>query len=285
MQKFIIGFVATALLLPRLACADEVTRQVQEELRRRHLFFSNIDGRNTPETSTAVRRYQERQGFPATGITDETTLHSLGITAEPAPPAEGNNDLLPDVPVLRSDDALPDGNRDTHPAPPPPPASSQPITRRDAADFIHRYVAAVESPNIHDELGLYSERVDYYDHGLVDRQYVQNELAVYDQRWPRRNYAILSGVRLEKSAGKQLAKFRLAFQVANSTANRAARGRIDETFGLVRSSDGNLQIVSLRERRVRRNSHGRRGPRTATSPTEDPVVRSMRRAFHSMFHH
>ncbi|MDP9004854.1 MAG: peptidoglycan-binding protein [Verrucomicrobiota bacterium] len=80
------------------ARADEQTRQVQEELRKRYLFFRDIDGRATPDYSIALRRYQERQGFAQTGVADEMTLYSLGI-GEPSPPAEGAPEL-PDVPVL-----------------------------------------------------------------------------------------------------------------------------------------------------------------------------------------
>jgi hypothetical protein len=281
-QKFTARLLLIALLLPSITRGDEVTRQVQEELRRRHLFFNEIDGRNTPDVAVALRRYQERQGFPATGVADNVTLRSLGLANEPAPPAEGATELLPDVPVLRSDSALPEANRESRPVAPPPAASAkwQPITKAETTDFVRRYLAACESPSVHDELALYADTVDYYDHGPVDRQYIQNELAVYDQRWSRRKYTLSAPVRVSKSDGKTTAKFRVAFEVANPTANRSAHGRTDETFGLTRRADGGLQIVSVREERVRRNSRARR-----SRTNDDPVVRGVRKAFRSMFHH
>src|SRR3954462_9835277 len=81
--------------------ADEETRQVQEELRKRHLFFRDIDGRPSVEYAIALKRYQQRQGVSQSGVADEVTLYSLGI-GEPVSPAEGKADL-PDVPVLKSD--------------------------------------------------------------------------------------------------------------------------------------------------------------------------------------
>jgi hypothetical protein len=281
-QKLTTRILLIALLLAKIAHADEMTRQVQEELRRRHLFFNEIDGRNTPDVAVALRRYQERQGFAPTGVADNVTLRSLGLVNEPAPPAEGSAELLPDVPVLRSDSALPESSRESRPVAPPPAATAklQPITKTEAADFVRRYLAACESPSVHDELGFYGNTVDYYDHGMVDRQYIQNELAVYDQRWSRRKYTLSAPVRVSESAGKTTAKFRVAFEVANPLVNRSAHGRIDETFGLLRRGDGGLQIVSIREQRVRRSSRARR-----SRTNDDPVVRSVRKAFRSIFHH
>ena len=90
-------------LIPRWSGADEQVRQVQEELRRRNLYFGEVDGRNTEEIHEAMRRYQQRKGFPATGAFEQETLRSLGIQMEP--PAAGTTEPLPDVPVLKSDSA------------------------------------------------------------------------------------------------------------------------------------------------------------------------------------
>ncbi|MFL6539271.1 MAG: peptidoglycan-binding protein, partial [Chthoniobacterales bacterium] len=55
-------FIACLLLLFSTAqiYADEQVRQVQEELRRRNLYFGDIDGTPTPELENALRRYQAR---------------------------------------------------------------------------------------------------------------------------------------------------------------------------------------------------------------------------------
>jgi hypothetical protein len=275
-----LSFVVTALLAVAVARGDEVVRQVQEELRRRHLFFNEIDGRNTPDVAIALRKYQERQGFPASGLADEMTLRSLGIENEPAPPADSGAELLPDVPVLRSDSAPPAAT--TRANLPPPPVTSarvRPIAKAEAAEFVRRYLSACESPNVHDELGMYADRVDYFDHGVVDRQYVQNELAVYDQRWPRRSYKLTTGLRLNKTGEATAAKFAVAFQVASLASNRKASGKIEQTFGLARRADGNLEIISIREERVRR-THSRH----RRDYSDDAVVRSVRSVFHGIFH-
>src|SRR3954468_10963852 len=100
-QKALFFFLVCTLASSNVGRADEETRQVQEELRKRHLFFRDIDGKPSAEYALAIKRYQQRMGFAQTGVADDFTLYSLGI-GEATPPAEGVANL-PDMPVLRSD--------------------------------------------------------------------------------------------------------------------------------------------------------------------------------------
>lgn len=92
-----------------LACSivtlygDEDTRSTQEELRRRNIYFGDIDGKTSPELAQALRHYQKRKGLGVTGENDHDTLRSLGLAGRApndAPPKELS---LPDEPVLKSD--------------------------------------------------------------------------------------------------------------------------------------------------------------------------------------
>ena len=111
--------------------ADETVRRVQEELRKRNLYFGDVDGLLTATTSSALRRYQQRKGFDPNGQIDVVTLRSLMIPApagqaavayvpgkgpSPAPPdgagpivgasvLAGGESSWPDITVLRSDEA------------------------------------------------------------------------------------------------------------------------------------------------------------------------------------
>jgi hypothetical protein len=220
-----------------------------------------------------LRRYQARQGFPVTGTADGITLYSLRI-GEPLPPAEGATELL-DVAVLKSDSAL----RELKPLPPAPTkaASAAAATRADIRNFIRRYLDACQSLNPQDELAFYAERVDYFDHGLVDKPYIQNELAVYDQRWPARKYSLGDSIRIVKNGGNTIVKFRVAFRLANEAQARKARGRVDDTFGLAKRGDSGLEIVSMHEARLRRPSRHRPNPAAA-------LGRSVQKVFRSIFH-
>jgi hypothetical protein len=257
-------------------CADEETRQVQEELRKRHLFFRDIDGRTSLEFAIALKRYQARQGFAVTGVADEMTLYSLGI-GEPAPPAEGSTDL-PDVPVLKSDAALPE----IRPRPAPVPTKAEnagDVAKADIRNFLRRYLDACQSPNPQDELAFYADRVEYYDHGAVDKPYIQNELAVYNQRWPNRKYSMGDSLGVVRAGTNTIVKVRVTFDVANLTQNRKAGGRTDDTFSLAKRGDS-LEIVSVKEARVRRPSRHRRRPPNfpaAVGRTVHKVFRSILR--------
>lgn len=59
--------------------ADDQIQTLQKELRKRHLFFSDIDGRFTPELALSLMQYQKRKGFPDNGVLDDETLQSFGI--------------------------------------------------------------------------------------------------------------------------------------------------------------------------------------------------------------
>jgi len=86
--------------------ADDQVRSTQEELRRRNVYFGDIDGRRSEEYSEALRRYQKRKGLAASGQDDHDTLRSLGVL--PRSPNEPPPKELewPAEPVLKSDSHL-----------------------------------------------------------------------------------------------------------------------------------------------------------------------------------
>jgi len=275
-KKSLILFLLCALAGWSRAFADEETRQVQEELRKRHLFFRDIDGRQSQEYSMALKRYQQRQGFAQTGYADEITLYSLGI-GEAAPPAEGARDL-PDLPVLKSDAAL----HEPRPTRPPVPTKEQnagDVAKAEIRNFLRRYFDACESQNPDDELAFFAERVEYFDHGVVDKPYIRNELAVYDQRWPNRKYDLGDSLRVVRIGNNTIAKIRVAFDVANPEHSRKANGRTDGTFNLAKRGDS-LEIVSIKEARVRRPSRHRRRPPNFPAA----VGRTIHHVFRNVFH-
>ncbi len=275
-QSTLFLFLVCALANWSNVRADEETRQVQEELRKRHLFFRDIDGKPSAEYALAIKRYQQRMGFAQSGVADAFTLYSLGI-GEPAPPAEGVTNL-PDVPVLKSDASVPE-TKSTRPAVPTKEENAGSVAREEIRGFLRRYFDACASPNPDDELAFYAERVEYYDHGPVERSYIRNELAVYDQRWPTRKYTVGDSLRVTHNGNNTVARTRVSFEVANHERNRDAKGRIDTTFNLAKHGDS-LQIVSVKEARVRRPSRHRRKPPNFPAA----VSRTIQHFYRSIFH-
>jgi peptidoglycan hydrolase-like protein with peptidoglycan-binding domain len=78
---------AFQLLLITAVFADEQVRNVQIELRKRHLFHGDSTGEITPALTAAIRHYQEIKGFRRTGIIDWETSASLGLSGYIVPVA------------------------------------------------------------------------------------------------------------------------------------------------------------------------------------------------------
>ena len=86
--------------------ADDELRSVQEELRRRKLYFGNIDGRASGELDEAARRYQQRKALPQAGPKDPETLRSLGLVERRAGEVPPKELEYPEEPVLKSDETI-----------------------------------------------------------------------------------------------------------------------------------------------------------------------------------
>jgi hypothetical protein len=84
MGKFLTSLLvlSASLLLRDVVFADEQVRRVQEELRKRHLFYADPTGEKGPALTLALKHYQAKKGFAPTGLIDSATLASLGLSAD-----------------------------------------------------------------------------------------------------------------------------------------------------------------------------------------------------------
>src|SRR6478672_7123728 len=95
--------LALSVSIAYIARGDDELRSAQVELRRRNVYFGDIDGRQNQETAEALKRYQRRKGFTATGRADPVTMRSLGLLAR-QPGEEAPRELpWPEEPILKSD--------------------------------------------------------------------------------------------------------------------------------------------------------------------------------------
>ena len=86
MGKYLTSLlILVTLFFPLESFGSEHVRRVQEELRKRHLFYHQLDGNYTPALSHALKRYQAKKGFEPTGIIDSQTAGSLGVDAFASP--------------------------------------------------------------------------------------------------------------------------------------------------------------------------------------------------------
>ena len=253
------------IAIPGFVRADETVRQVQEELRKRNLYFGNIDGQTSPVLIDALKRYQGRKGFAVTGKVDQDTATSLHI--QPAKVAVTAS--LPDVPVLKSDtaSALPESQRlalqkeaeenpDLTPTPPPPaesPAPGQDLTPERVNKFVQDYLRDGENNDVPAQVKYYAFPVRYFDHGAVSEQFVSKDTSNYLKRWPERKYRLMGPVNFFASGkeGETELEFTIAFELrsgARTTKNRA-KGHT-KNWWTIQGNGEDLKIVAIREARL-----------------------------------
>jgi serine/threonine protein kinase len=115
--------------------------------------------------------------------------------------------------------------------------------------FVGHWVAANQSKDIGATLTCFAPRVDYFDEGIRDQQYIRQDLERYAARWPIRKDTIDGRIQIEeKIAGLEyVARFKLNFSVNSATRRESIRGQfaIDLTIKFL---DGTPRIVSIKEK-------------------------------------
>ena len=139
------------------------------------------------------------------------------------------------------------------------------------------YLSVAGNPG--DQVAFYADRVEYYDHGVVEKSYIRNELTVYNQRWPSRKYTLGNSVRVTHTGNSAVARDRVAFLVANNERSRTATGRTDDTINLVKRGDS-LEVISVKEARVRLPTRHRKKPPNFPAA----VGRTIQNVFRNIFH-
>jgi len=266
MSRFLACLFCLLIALPETLRADETVRQVQEELRKRNLYFGNIDGQQSPELAGALKRYQKRKGFAVTGSVNEETATSLHVQAATVASAAA----LPDEPVLKSDvaSALPESQRlalqreaeekaDLDPTPPPPaesPGPGQDTNPERINKLVQDYLRDGATQDVAAQVKYFSFPVQYFDHGSVSEEFVARDTRNYVERWPERKYSLTGPVSFfaSDSEGETNIEFTISFQLASKdrkNKNRAS-GRT-RNWWTVRDEGGDLKIVAIREQRLR----------------------------------
>jgi hypothetical protein len=264
-MRTLVCFFCVVISISSFARADETVRQVQEELRKRNLYFGNIDGQTSPVLIDALKRYQTRKGFAVTGKVDPDTATSLHIQTTTVA-----STALPDVPVLKSDtaSALPESQRlalqkeaeespDLSPSPLAPaesPAPGQDLTPERVNKFVQDYLRDAESDDVAAQVKYYAFPVRYFDHGAVSEQFVTKDTSGYVKRWPQRKYTLTGPVNFFASGkeGETEVEFTIGFELqspARKTKNRAIGHT--KNWWTIQGNGDDLKIVAIREARLR----------------------------------
>ena len=268
--------------------AQDQTRSVQEELRRRSLYFGNVDGRDTAELQEATKRYQSRKGFASTGRADRETLRSLGLVKRLPNEAAPTELSWPAEPVLQSDEKIDtvaiakslsvetgiapasvvsrkvaqrqgvSSKRGTRNSSVTPvvgasqklSANSPFIAPAELARFASDYLAAMSSNDIQRQLKFYADKVDYYRNGQIDRRIVEQTLRRYHTRWPDRHYTMGNAVHYSRITpqGEIVMTFPVSFTLKDG--HRTVKGATDNRLA-ISAATLDPRIASISEQRIR----------------------------------
>lgn len=291
----VIRFLVVLLCLGTTLFSDtEFVREAQEELRKRNLFFGDIDGNITPQLTNALRRYQTRKGFEVTGAIDGPTAASLQIQSAPdgqsagrqmagAPPqpddtpADARTAATQTIAVSSTKTAqaaeAPAATQAASaseaaaelvaraqgeaawadlPVVPEPPAEA-PTPDLITADRVNRFVETYLADGETDDIGLqvwfYRFPVKYFNHGLVNQDFVVKDTQAYVKRWPERKYRLVGPISYNTSGsdGETQIEFTIDYTVRNK--GRAKTGRT-KNFWTVRTSGDDMKIIAIREEHI-----------------------------------
>ncbi len=258
------------------ARADESIRALQEKLQEAGFYVGDLTGVYDQETGAALVRYQIRRGLPITGRFDSATASSLGLAAtaggpgEPAPTAGTWRRLRNgDLQFVEQLDARenPPPARFSSPTPgkSPRPATNHVASRDQAAavpsrgevlygrerlrDYVGAFVLAGLDPKVGAELEFFADRVDYFGERKVSRESIRRDLVRYDRRWPQREFRFAGHLTVEPVAhGLLEVTFPLRYELRGH--GRRASGTVMKTIRLRKTGEGDLEIVSVNERKA-----------------------------------
>ncbi len=216
--------------------ADEGIRQVQEELRKRNLYFGDIDGQSTEELTGALKRYQKRKGFEVTGTICADTAASLRIQSTIASTAKDPSEWE-DLPLEPEPPAEPP------PAEPPP----SPVVSQDRVNqFVETYLRNGESNDICHQVWFYAFPVQYFEYGPQNRDFVRRDIKYHVKDWPERKYRLIAPPSFAASENEGETRIEFSIDFYRRDKKRVASGKA-KYFWTVRSEGDVLKIASIRE--------------------------------------
>jgi hypothetical protein len=123
----------------------------------------------------------------------------------------------------------------------------------DLERFVNAYIqsGASDSESALMEAYFYSDQVDYFDHGIVDRAFIVKDIRDYASRWTYRSYAIDDGIELVMINPRTMrAQFRLTYTVSNN--KKTIRGTV-ESILLIDITGHQPEIISAKSKTIDRH--------------------------------
>ncbi len=235
-----------------IAGADSQIATVQESLKSEGFYHGAITGEIDNETAAAITRFQVRRGLEVTGELTEETLRALGVNLSQSAGENADRRAPPKSEPWR---ALRQQDREflerltseqpTQPGRPFLETASMDQIR----DFVAGFVVVGINPDVEAELQFYAGEADYYESGVVTKDFIRRDILRYNQKWPIRRYWLVGDVQVLN--GLEANPVEVQYQIRYLVENRQKKssGTAIKTLKL-QKSPGGLEIISVREKTV-----------------------------------
>lgn len=123
-----------------------------------------------------------------------------------------------------------------------PRPSSVTESAQGVQEFIQSRLNIEASHNLDRILGNYAARVNYWDNGVVDQDFIRKDKATYFERWPVTREEIEGPINVTRSGDDWIARFKTRFRVENPAKGVVIQGIQEATYTL-QFSDGAFKIA------------------------------------------
>ena len=115
--------------------------------------------------------------------------------------------------------------------------------------LVTRSLTALEQRNVAASMEKYADHVNYYQHGIVDRNFIVSDLEAYHSRWPIIRGRLSSPVEVTDTLNPDEKKltFTYDFEASSPQRNRVSTGSAWNEW-IVSTANDNLKVISENQR-------------------------------------
>ena len=202
-------------------------------------------GRLTPEGQPELRPLRDKYKLP---LADDSGTASSQAPAGRQTTRAGSGEQAPRPNVAAPQPAPQDTTASVRETQGMNPAGGpQTIGKEEVVSFIRRILALTSRKDINSILPHYGERVNYYDRGMVDIDYIRKDMGYYFKNWDAINCALDGDVVMivTDQHDTRIVKFVSTFSVQNS--KRSISGKTENIWKLQRVND-QLKIIDEKQK-------------------------------------
>jgi Tfp pilus assembly protein PilF len=118
------------------------------------------------------------------------------------------------------------------------------------------FVQAYSGADVEALAGLYADRVDHTNNGVISNAAVRKQAHEYFARWPVRHWSLVGPVNtVSLGTSKKKVIFSATYDASDPQTNKQASGIAQETLILASDKSGAIKIVSQKEQTSKRSSN------------------------------